>query len=133
MDPNLLFEENGILRSDVRSMVKNIRRIVCHFRKSRKSRDCLRKYNTLAPMVDVKTRWSSSYYMVVRFYQLVPDIRKASIDSNDIRKLIDFLNYDTERALESLICLLKPFEEATKLLSGEDCNLITADLIIQIV
>ena len=43
---------------------------------------------------------------------------------------MEFFDENTHQILNSLIGLLEPFEEATRLLSCEDTNLVTADLIL---
>ena len=101
-----------------------------HLRRSTKSRNALRSYNKLSPIVDIKTRWSSTFDMLVRFNVLLQDLKRAALDSKEIEDRMKFIDDETKIKVASLISVLAPFAEATKLLSSEEGSLITADLIL---
>ena len=126
----ILFDENGRLKDSVQSMISDVRKLIVNLRRSTKNRNVLRKYNSLAPIVDVKTRWSSTYEMLVRFLTLLTDLKRAALDSDDIQKTTKFINPEVENIVGLVAVLLKPFATATKLLSAEGNTLITADLIL---
>lgn len=129
-DAVLIFGFDDCLDNDVHRLVKNIRKVVNHFRRSTKSRNFLRKYTKLSLLKDCKTRWSSTFQMLARFSRISADIKKASLDSKEIFCLMRFCSEKEEDMLRALLSLLAPFEEATRLLSSESNTLVTADLIL---
>ena len=119
-----------VLKQKYMDAIKKVRSLMVLFKRSTKQRDHLRNYTSLAPVIDVKTRWNSTYYMLKRYLVIVNDIRKAALDSESIRKrMVD--DDDTLRAIKGLFAILKPFDEATKYLSESKTNLHRADLILQ--
>lgn len=104
------------------SIIKKCKKIVTFFHNSSKATAQLRnemeaKGLKITEIIqDVPTRWNSSFYMLERINSLIdilntviPRLKKCSIT---------MLNAEEIEALPELISLLKPFEEATKFLSG---------------
>lgn len=101
-------------------------------RRSSKARNHLRRYTTLAPVVDVKTRWSSTYKMLARFLKLENPLKKAAMDDDQISERLNFIqDPETMLSINSLVDLLGPFQNATNKLSEKGINLTTADLIFE--
>ena len=120
-----------ILKKEYLDSIKKIRTLMVTLKRSNKQRDILRKYTELAPIVDVPTRWNSTLAMLKRFIRLGKPLKKASLDSMEIKsKMIH--DEKTILALRAIINILDPFDAATKGLSKSCVNLHSADLIIQI-
>ena len=118
------------LTGQISNLIKNIRSISVHLSRSTKSRNALRAYTNLSPIVDMRVRWNSTYLMISRFNRLIPSIKKAALDNKKICDKIEFLDKNKENMVLSLIQLLKPFYTATVALSNEKSTLLSADLIL---
>ena len=101
-----------------------------HPSRSTKSRNSLRVYTYLASVADMKIRWNSTYAMLLRFKRLSKSIKKAALDNQNVAKITNFLDDNSDHFLNCLLNLLKPFLDATLSLSHEKCTLLTADLIL---
>lgn len=74
---------------------------------------------------DVQTRWKATYYMLQHFIELDNSIR-GTLGLLD--KAPQSLNFDEWTLLKEMCTVLRPFEEATKAVSGE--SYITASIVI---
>lgn len=110
------------------SLLRKVRVAVKHF-KSGNLRDKLRKYQAehgmqqLMPIIDVKTRWNSSYKMARRFLEI--DLSMKAIVSSERRA---WPVSDSERVLlEHIIGPLSLFDDTTKYLSRRGISLAEGD------
>ena len=71
----------------------------------------------LKPILDVATRWNSSFRMLQRIFQLKPHINSVLVNSKKYAKLL--LTASEWSAVEELVEVLGPFNEATEMISGE--------------
>jgi len=109
--------------------------IVSHFRKSTVAYNAFKTYqinNGIKKpkklIQDVQTLWNSTYYMFNRFVEMETSIR-GTLGLLD--NAPDTLSSEDWIILQDLIKILKPFEEATKAISGQ--KYMTASLVIVIV
>lgn len=118
---NLLVKD-GLKNEEIRNIIDKVRKIVKHFRKSNISSDKLMKYqenqgNTpLKLILEVPTRWNSILYMLERFI-LLEEAVKSTIAVID--KELPVVTASEWKIVKELVLILKPFEDATKTLSGE--------------
>lgn len=114
-------EVNEQQKSRGQTVIIKLRYVVRKIRKSVKLRQKLQKlcnlYNIkyLVPIIDVKTRWNSSYYMILRAEYLLTPLR--NLCSNE-KSLQSKMLTDTDwEVLSDIQTLLKKFERATNLVS----------------
>ncbi|KAL4083712.1 hypothetical protein QTP88_029028 [Uroleucon formosanum] len=128
---NLIVQSALKKENDLIDKVKNI---CTHFRKSTNANNKLIAYQKsmgvnvpLKVLQDVAMRWNATFYMLERFVQLETSIRGTM-------GLLDnappCLNSDEWIAIKEFCSILRPFEEATRTVSGE--QYITASLVIVI-
>lgn len=115
-------------------LIDKIKCIVTHFRKSSRANHKLNVYQTSngsnVPkklLQDISTRWNSTYYMLDRFVELEDAIR-ATLGLLDNPPQI--LTANEWKITKELVQVLRPFEEATKAVSGS--KYMTASIIIVI-
>jgi len=129
---NLIVQSALTLEED---LINKVKHIVSHFRKNTVANNTLKTYqinngvkepNKL--IQDVQTRWNSTYYMICRFFELETSIQGTLGLLNNAP---DNLKPEKWVILQELIKVLKPFEEATKAISGQ--KYMTASLVIVIV
>lgn len=72
----------------------------------------------MKPILDVKTRWNSSLYMIERFLKLASILSQVLLELNgtDIPEMISVLEL---HCLKDICDLLRPFEQLTRELSSE--------------
>jgi len=126
---NLVVQSAITLEND---LVDKVKTIVTHFRKSTVANNKLKTYQInngvdepKKLLQDVQTRWNATYYMLQRFIELESSIR-GTLGLLD--KAPQSLNCDEWTLLKELCTVLRPFEEATKAVSGE--SYITASIVI---
>eukprot|EP00102_Acyrthosiphon_pisum_P019064 XP_016656274.1 PREDICTED: zinc finger BED domain-containing protein 1-like [Acyrthosiphon pisum] len=114
------------------SLLDRVKAIVTHFRKSTVANNKLHTYqinNGISQpkklIQDVQTRWNSTFYMISRFVELEDSIR-GTLGLLD--KAPENLKGEEWVILKEMCQVLKPFEEATRVVSGE--KLMTASLVI---
>lgn len=69
-------------------------------------------------ILDVRTRWNSTYYMIERFLKLTNNLSQMllTLNGNDIPEMISVHNI---RCLQDICSLLRPFEVLTRKISIE--------------
>lgn len=100
----------------VKSILKKVKSIIAHFKHSYNDSDKLKKVSDLKLIQSCDTRWNSTYYMLVRFIDLIDYINSILLDNVSAPENLNAIEKQT--AIE-FIKILKPFESATKILSGE--------------
>ena len=112
-------------------LVKNVKSIVSHFKRSTAANQLLRTYqeNSGVPprkvIQDVPTRWNSTFYMIKRFVELEVALR-ATIALLDVN--LPTVSAADWEFLKQLCKILAPFETTTKVVSGE--NYMNGSLVI---
>lgn len=111
---------------EVSDIITKCRKIVAWFKRSVRANDDLRELqssagvcggNMLKPILDVKTRWNSTYYMLERFIKLIPYISQILIKHSDAPPMIRTIN---KYEMVEIVSLLKPLEALTTQISGEN-------------
>lgn len=119
---------------EIKFTLDKVKLIVSHFKRSTKAslkltetQNNLGVKPTKKIIQDVATRWNSTFYMVERFVELEPSIRStiALLDAD-----LPILVVEEWILLKHLCKILKPFEQATKSISGE--NYMSGSLVIVI-
>ncbi|XP_022177733.1 zinc finger BED domain-containing protein 6-like [Myzus persicae] len=129
---NLVVEEGLKCESD---LINKVKTIVTHFRKSTIANKILEKNQINSGIKDpkkliqaVNTRWNSVFYMLERFILLENSIRSSlGLFENPPSSLtaVEWI------VVKELCIVLRPFESATKVVSGE--TYMTASMILPIV
>lgn len=105
--------------------IKKVREIVKFIKNSVNHSDKLRKIqldgnvsegNVSKMILDVKTRWNSTFYMVERFLKLLTVVSQILINEKNSPEMPTAAEIDD---LRHLVLLLKPFEYATTEISGQ--------------
>lgn len=124
-EPNELTDDFNILQ-----LIQKIRSVVVTFRRSpTKNDEILQKYvieefgNDYTMILDCKTRWSSLFLMLERFYKLKTCVMKALID---VKSKATFSDEEIEM-VRTLIEILLPVKLAVEELCREDATLLTAN------
>ncbi|MEN2498354.1 MAG: V-type proton ATPase 21 kDa proteolipid subunit [Marteilia pararefringens] len=82
-----VFEENSIvIKEKYKSLIMDVRRVMVLVKLSTKQRNILRAYTNIAAKIDVVTRWNSTLEMLKRFLRISDHLRKASFDSQEMKK-----------------------------------------------
>jgi len=125
------------LKNDrIEKTLKVVRSVIGHFKHSTCATSLLEQHQTTLNLPchrliqDVSTRWNSVYYMMVRFIEQKKAIYAALIDQNKLNLLCG-LNDEDFQMIVKLTNILKPFQEATTTISGD--NYPTASTILPII
>lgn len=120
-----LVTSSAISVLEIDSVIKKVRKIVMYIKNSVINSDKLRKLQNdsgvpegkVKKMVlDVKTRWNSTYYMVQRFLELLTVVSQILLSDDNSPEMPTSSEIADLRQLE---LLLKPFEYATTEMSAE--------------
>lgn len=133
---NLVVKDGLKVNESVVILLDKIRSVITHFKRSPKSLSKLMDYqqknhSTEKPkklLLDVSTRWNSTYIMLKRFLVLKESVQ-ATIALID--KELPVLSHTEWKMVEDLTCCLKPFLSITESVSGE--KYATASLAIPLV
>ena len=116
--------EKAFHLSDVMSVLGRVRKLVGHFKKSSKATYSLREKQQLLGLPQHEliqqcdTRWGSVYNMLERFMEQQPALCAVLLESSD-RVHRGYLPEEREcNVIEELVTILKPFVQATTLMSG---------------
>ena len=102
-----------------------VRAIVTGIKTSTRASDEMRKYyikegvpegDIKKMILDVKTRWNSTYYMLRRFLEVLPAVRHLSLILVDFPPMISPSNVEV---LKEILSILQPLEKVTVELSAE--------------
>lgn len=120
----------NIIKDDVtvNLLCKKIKTIVTYFKHSVPAADELRKQSTLKLIQDVDTRWNSTKNMLDRFIELADKISPILLQSPSAPPMLSATELQTAK---EFVELLKAFEDATQIISGE--TYLTASKAIPIV
>lgn len=122
--PAKIIDENDVVK-DFCAKIKNI---VTFFKKSVIAADQLRLYSDLKLIQSVETRWNSTHSMLERFIQLSEKISCIILQCPTAPPM---LSASELQSTKEFVQLLKPFEDATKIICGE--HYLTASKVIPIV
>ncbi|MEN2498263.1 MAG: hypothetical protein MHMPM18_002566 [Marteilia pararefringens] len=106
----------------------DVRRVMVLVKRSTKQRNILQAYTNIAAKIDVVTRWNQTLAMLKRFLRISDHLRKASFDSQEMKKRMVFATDENIQAIKSLCEMLQPFDTVTKSLSANNVNLHSAVL-----
>lgn len=125
------YEESEVV-GNINSALKKLRKIVRKIRKSTKRRQKLKHLcivydvRPLVPIIDICTRWNSTYAMIKRAQHLKYALRALCLEDDDLVSLD--LSESQWEALKSIEVLLQKFDRATQLISMERHPTITSYL-----
>ena len=122
-----LMVQNALRHSDsnVENLLSKARTLVSHFRRSSRCAEMLKQYQITHAMpkhkllLDVSTRWNSTFYMLERLHQQREAINLLSVS----RGICETLTFDKWQLCSHLIEVLQVFEVATKELSSDVATL----------
>jgi hypothetical protein len=72
----------------------------------------------LTPELDVKTRWNSTYYMLEKWTRMEAALKLLAADDRTVRQR--YPDPDDRDNIKDTMIILKPFEQATRLLSASN-------------
>lgn len=113
---------------EINSLCKKVKSIVTYFKHSVIAADQLRQHSDLKLIQSVETRWNSTYDMLNRFITLADKIGLILLHCPSAPPMI---TSDELQTIKEFGILLKPFEEATKIICGE--AYLTASKVIPVV
>lgn len=129
---NLVVEESLKCESD---LINKVKTIVTHFRKSTIANQVLEKNQISSGIKDpkkliqaVSTRWNSCFYMLERIVLLENPVRASLGLLENPPSSLTTIEWTI---IKELCVVLKPFESATKIVSGE--TYMTASMVLPIV
>ncbi|KAK9718440.1 hypothetical protein QE152_g23197 [Popillia japonica] len=114
---NLVCESSLTNAEGLNIIIDKVRSIVVWFKRSVKASDQLRKVqidagtskgNMKKMILDVRTRWNSTYYMLEKFLQMIPMPKSSIYEKAEVEHLRETCKY------------LKPLEKMTVEISGEN-------------
>ncbi|XP_050510130.1 E3 SUMO-protein ligase ZBED1-like isoform X2 [Diabrotica virgifera virgifera] len=117
-----LIVEDGLKCDTITELLNKVREIAEHFECSYESSEKLSAYQTNAGTAvielveDTPTRWNSTYDMLRKFLE-IEDALKSTLALID--EQLPILTHSDWKVIKDLCRVLKPFEDATKYISGE--------------
>lgn len=106
---------------DLKLLIDKIKSIVSYFKHSVIAADEFRKSQSasgtsLKLIQEVSTRWSSTYYMLERFMQVIDHVSAVLINQRNSPPMISTFEV---AIVQEILKMLKPFETITAEISGE--------------
>ena len=114
--------------SSINSICKKVKKIVKHFKKSVVIGDKLRSVTDLKLIQSLPTRWNSTYAMLNRFIELSEKVGLILLQFPTAPEMLTSLEL---QSIKEFVELLKSFQDATNIVSGE--SYLTGSKIIPIV
>ncbi|XP_066585542.1 E3 SUMO-protein ligase ZBED1-like [Prorops nasuta] len=113
---------------EISFICKKVKCIVTYFKKSVAAMDNLRSISDLKLIQSIETRWNSTHDMFERFVELFDKVSSVLLKFPAAPIMVTAKEL---QILKEFIVLLKPFKEATNIISGE--SYLTASKVIPIV
>lgn len=113
---------------NITTITKKVKNIVTFFKHSVNASDELKKLTHLKLKQSCETRWNSTYYMIQRYVEVHKHVFTIQCNTKSAPSVIVAEELEV---LTELLELLKPFENATKIVSGE--KYVTASKVIPII
>lgn len=123
-----LIARSAIQRESVNGCIAKTKSIVAFFNHSGVASDHLRKATDKVLIQDVPTRWNSTYYMIERFLEVKTQVNDILLSIPNDQMLVTGKEFEL---LNNVLTMLRPLEEATKIVSGD--KYCTASTVIPIV
>ncbi|XP_039287793.1 E3 SUMO-protein ligase ZBED1-like [Nilaparvata lugens] len=129
--------ETATDHDSIKEIIKKVREIVKWVKNSVNISDKLREIQVNSGIaegavkkliLDVKTRWNSTYYMLERFIEMLKIVSEILLEKTTGPEMLTSTEIDV---IKQLISLFKPFEFATREVSGE--NFVTISKVVPIV
>ena len=111
-----LIPSKVLASDDLKAILTKVKDIVRFFKQSNNASDKLREVTQERLIQSVQTRWNSDYEMLDRFVALSDKVASVLLQ---LPKSPPMLTADEIQIIKELIVLLKPFYDATKIVSGE--------------
>ena len=82
------------LNSSIFNVIESIRCLMRYLKKSSTAKNAYRQYmdTSLQPEIDTPTRWNSMINMCRKFLQILPALKKAAVDNQEINEKINMFN-----------------------------------------
>lgn len=128
---NLHLEIFPELVENIDCLIRKVRKVVCMFKNSPTRNDCLQKHvrddfgKTLPLLLDTRTRWSSLFTMLERFYMIRNAVSKAVIDLKLQTYVV--LTDDELEQIRNIVQVLQVVKLTVEALCRRDATLLTAD------
>jgi hypothetical protein len=133
---NLAVKKKMLQNSEIKPLIEKVHKMMLKLN-SLKRRALLKSKTKLAPKIENATRWTSTFEMLKRYFQIIDSVRElfandmeldgveddAPVDHYSRIKMYQLIpNPDEHAALEKWCTILKPVEEATTSLQGGIIN-----------
>ncbi|CAG8752843.1 967_t:CDS:2, partial [Cetraspora pellucida] len=102
--------------------IAKIRMLMAYLKSSKPTNNALKRFcniksiTYLKPEIDVKTRWNSTYYMLMKWKKLEPALNLLIADDQMVKE--KYLDMEDLHSINDTIILLEPIEHATRFLSA---------------
>lgn len=127
-----LVVEKALEVDTIKSTIEKIKAVVAHYKRSNISMEKLLKYQIQTGLAQPKrllqavpTRWNSVFYMLERFLELQDALRSTA---GLLDRYVPMLSAEEWQICKDLCSILKPLQEVTQQMSGE--QYVTGSLII---
>lgn len=125
---NLVVDNVIDQNKNIDEVIQKVKKIVSHFKHSQNDNDSLKSHTDLKLIQSCETRWNSVFYMLERCLKLIDFITPILL--NNV-KAPENLTAQDKQIMEEFVNILRPFESATKILSGE--KYLTAGKVLPVI